>query len=196
MVATNNRLVTETIKQKVQEQLASVEFEREAAITRGDVQQVKAFDRQIKEIEQKANIEPAVAPEVREWISHNPWFDVDKKMTRRAVAFKDEYFADNPNGTLDEALEYAEEELKRSFPDKFKKPDEEGKPDKKPAAAAVESASSQTSNTQQWQQVKTKMSGFEKEAMADMVKQIQTVNPKYTEKDYIEAYMTEGRRQA
>jgi hypothetical protein len=40
------------------------------------------------------------------------------------------------------------------------------------------------------------MSGFEKEAMTDMVKQIQAVNPKYTEKDYIDAYMTEGRKQA
>jgi hypothetical protein len=166
-----------------------MEAEKDKAILAGDVNQVKAIDKQIKEIE-KTEIpkESGIRPEVKDFVIRNPWFDKDVKMTRRTVAYKDEFFADNPNGSLKEALEYAEAEIKKAFPDKFEP--EPG--NKKPAAAAVESPNAQGGNTATWQQMKAKMNSFEKDSMADILKQTHNGKAITTEKAYIEALMAAG----
>jgi hypothetical protein len=58
-------------------------------------------------------------PEVQDFIMRNGWFDKDQKMTRRAIVYKDEYFAENPDGSLEDALQYVETEIKKAFSDKF-----------------------------------------------------------------------------
>jgi hypothetical protein len=164
-----------------------MEAEKEAAILKGDVVQVKAIDKQLREIE-KTEIPKAddIRPEVKDFMEKHPWFDKDAKMTRRTIAFKDEFFADNPSGSMKDALEYAEAEIKQAFPDKFE-------PVKaKPAAAAVESPNAQGGNTATWQQAKVKMNSFEKESMADILKQTHNGKPITTEKAYIEALMAAG----
>jgi hypothetical protein len=192
MVEHNNKLVTQTINQKVQEQLAVADEQRNAAILRGDVAAVKTIDKQIQTLESsqtKEHVDDGIKPEVQEFIARNSaWFDKDAKMTRRAIAYKDEFFSDNPNGSLTAAMEYAENELKKAFPDKFS--------DKTytPPPTGVEGGTNIGTKSEPWQQVKTKMSTFEKSAMDDMISQIKAVNPKYTEKEYIEAFISEGRK--
>ncbi len=178
-----------TVERQVQERVANLEASKEQAILAGDVKTVKEIDKQIKDAEKteipKGN---AIAPEVKDFVDRNTWFDKDAKMTRRAVAYKDEYLLDNPGADLKDALDYAEAEVKKAFPDKF----EATETVKRPTAAAVESPNGGASNTQTWQGMKAKMNSFEKEAMADILKQTHNGKPITTEKAFIESMMASG----
>lgn len=179
-----------TVERQVQERVANLETSKEQAILAGDVKTVKEIDKQIREAEQTDIPKgSAIAPEVKDFVERNAWFDKDAKMTRRAVTYKDEYLLDNPGADLKDALDYAEAEVKKAFPEKF---ETAGDPAKKPTAAAVESPNGGASNTQTWQGMKTKMTSFEKEAMADILKQTHNGKPLTTEKAFIESMMASG----
>lgn len=181
---------SKTVEAQVRERLTTMEARKEEAIIAGDVAQVKQIDKEIKEIERtEIPQESDVRPEVQAFIEKHEWFDKDRKMTKRAIAFKEEYFDDNPNGTLKDALAYAELELKKAFPDKFEQPAAESR---KLAAAAVESPNAQGGKTESWQQMKSKMTSFEKDSMADILTQTHNGKPITTEKAYIESLMAAG----
>ncbi len=179
-----------TVERQVQERVTTLEASKEQAILAGDVKTVKEIDKAIREVE-KTEIpkESNIAPEVKDFVERNAWFDKDMKMTRRVVAYKDEYLLDNPGASLKDALDYAEAEVKKAFPDKFEPAAE---PAKKPTAAAVESPNGGASNVQSWQTMKTKMNSFEKEAMADILTQTHNGKPITTEKAYIESLIAAG----
>ena len=182
MVETNNKLVTQTIQQKVQEQLALAQTQKEQAIYNQDIEQVKAIDAQIETL--KKNQPTDIPAEALEFIDRNPWIDTDKKLVRKAVFYRDEYFSDNPNGSLSDALNYAEKEMRREYPDKAGIKAAYVAP-----PSGVESGKTTGSKSEPWQQEKSKMTPFEKQAMDDMIKQIKQINPKYSEKEYIETFM-------
>jgi hypothetical protein len=108
-----------TMEAQYQKGLQEAEEARRESIRVGDVEAVEAHDKYIETIKQSKPQDTEMKPEVQDFIMRNGWFDKDQKMTRRAIVYKDEYFAENPDGSLEDALQYVETEIKKAFSDKF-----------------------------------------------------------------------------
>lgn len=126
-----------------QRAIAELQAQRDAAIEAGDRAAVRAIDQDIKAHEKA--LEETTKPKViaddrataernyKQFITRNKWYEEDEGMqdwaNGRAVRFK----AQHPECTDTEVYEHLEEEVRKRYPDKFKRvgaPSPDGKGDR------------------------------------------------------------------
>lgn len=125
------------MKESFEARLRRIEADREQAILEGDVDAVKELDTALADTKQRiAEVEPASTPRVAsdefltDWATRNPWVDMAAKNDRvkkMSIEIRNDYMAENPGATMEDALEYVGEQMRELFPATT--------PAKKPAAA-------------------------------------------------------------
>jgi len=103
----------QTIEQLKQEKIA--------ALDEGDSKRVVEIDEAMRKAEMPEPPPPqkAIAPEFEQWKQENQWYDTDKELREYADMIGDGYMVRNPNGSLKALYQFAENEVKARFPDKF-----------------------------------------------------------------------------
>jgi len=117
------RHFTKSVEHAVAAKITELEYQKEQAIKSGDVAEVKAIDKAIKQQESaKADVptRSEVAPEVAAWVEANPWYIKDAELHDFAYAFNEAYLKRSPSD-LEGSLRSTTEAVKKAFPDKFPK---------------------------------------------------------------------------
>jgi hypothetical protein len=117
------RHFTKSVEHAVTAKITELEYQKEQAIKSGDVAEVKAIDKAIKQQETARADVPTkseVAPEVTAWVEANPWYIKDPELHDFAYVFNETYLRRNPTD-LEGSLRETAAATKRAFPDKFPK---------------------------------------------------------------------------
>lgn len=112
--------VAEATRNKV---IAELSAKRDEAIEMGDKEQVKEIDKEIDKAKTDIPTDDGMHPAIKSWISENQWFDTDEDMRAFAISHNDTIQKRNPNMTVEGSLEKTLEAVKKAFPEKFAKPD-------------------------------------------------------------------------
>jgi len=107
----------------VKKAIDDLKAQKKEAIEVGDVAKVERIDEQIeaqKQIKKDVPAQVEIKPEIKEWVSKNPWFDSKPKLQKFALSFNKAYSADNPDASLSDVLEETERAVKLRYPEEFK----------------------------------------------------------------------------
>lgn len=115
----------EGIEKRVREQtLSEIEADRRKAVEDGDVEAFEAADKKYREAEKPVEpepVDPDIPEEVQDFAKRNgSWFEKNAAMTEDSVSFTKFYRGQGKE--LGEALELAEKDIKRKYPDFFENP--------------------------------------------------------------------------
>lgn len=116
-----------------QRAIAELEAARDAAIEAGDNRAVRELDKQIRDHEKAAEqVTKAPQPQVarkqaeaaelyQEFLEHNPWYERDDVMQDWANGAAVKFKTKNPAASDTDVYRHLTEEVRRKFPDKFKR---------------------------------------------------------------------------
>lgn len=126
-LADQNRKLYEAGYQKALDDLTA---RRDAAIQEQDMAAVRALDKEIRAHEKALEEarKPAPKPSAQaatqlfdEWVSRNSWYQKDEALQNWANGTAIKLKTKQPNVTEEEVYEFLEKEVRKTFPDKFKR---------------------------------------------------------------------------
>lgn len=108
-----------------------LEAARDAAVEAGDTKAVRELDRKLREHERALEVARQPAPKTntavygeelyREWADRNPWYEKDEVLQNWANGAAVKLKTKNPNANDVEIYQHLETEVRKVFPEKFKR---------------------------------------------------------------------------
>lgn len=108
-----------------------LESQRDAAVEAGDTKAVRELDRKLREHERALEEARKPAPKTntsnyaeelyREWASRNPWYEKDEVLQNWANGAAVKLKTKNPNANDVDIYQHLETEVRKVFPEKFKR---------------------------------------------------------------------------
>lgn len=104
-----------------QKQAQAVEDQDATAVAATTDQIVELQKKHTQQQAQQTNPSAEANEEFNSWREKNTWFDQNAEMREDAVSIGIGYAMRNPNKSQQEVMDYVEDRIKKSYPDKFKK---------------------------------------------------------------------------
>jgi hypothetical protein len=110
--------------------LVDLRARKATALREGDMEEVVAIEERIDQHKdaiaalnkaQAHQVPQGPTPTYLSWLDANPWYTQDRSLQHWANGMAADYGMDNPNVSEKEVLDFLHKEIRKAFPDRFKK---------------------------------------------------------------------------